>query len=67
MKEKERCNLCGHLLSKHPRPRHLVGYGEWDYHTHTCCVKSCQCPLSCFRQLLNEKGMFVKDTNNDKG
>lgn len=56
MGEEKRCKLCKHLISKHPKPIHLVGFGEWDYYKHTCCVKNCQCPLSCFGQLLNEKG-----------
>ena len=62
----QRCKLCGHLMSKHPKPIHLVGYGEWDYYKHNCCVKNCQCPLSCFGQLLNEKGKVTQSGRSGK-
>lgn len=58
--EEERCKHCGHLMSKHPRPKHLVGFGEWDYYDHRCCVKNCQCRMSCFGQLLLDDGTVIK-------
>ena len=56
----KRCEYCGHLMSKHPRPEHLTGTGEWDYYDHVCCVKNCVCNISCFGQLLDEKGCVIK-------
>ena len=56
----ERCKKCNHLLSKHPRPKHLRGFGEWDYYDGHCCVRNCNCRVSCFGQQLTGKGNVRK-------
>jgi len=56
----ERCKKCNHLLSKHPRPKHLRGFGEWDYYDGHCCVRNCNCRVSCFGQQLTRKGNIRK-------
>ena len=61
---RKRCEHCGHLMSKHPRPEHLSGFGEWDYYVHKCCVKNCKCNISCFGQLLDEKGFVIRKMKN---
>lgn len=47
-----RCKKCNHLKSKHARPKHLRGFGDWDYYNTgefgLCCVKNCKCNLNCF-------------------
>jgi hypothetical protein len=53
------CWLCGHLLSRHPRPKRMAKIGDWDFHKTTCYALTCQCPLSRQGQLLNDKGIPV--------